>query len=385
VILTDLIKNITENILTLQNDSGYFPAGNNGPHNDPDTPVRNTSHVLILLSNYYKLTNNKVFIDRIFKAAEYLYSKELRPCGYTFHHRNKKGKDKCNGLIGQAWTFEALIEASRALEDEKYLLLAEKVLLQHPFDYEKGLWQTLEIDGKAMGINRTFNQQLWFAVCSSSIDNINRNSELKNRIKKFIGCLPDNLIVMKNGLIFHSVKNSFYKKEKKKKKIDRKYLTNILRIKAGRIFKDALNEKNDPHNKIYRSVGYHSFNMCGFALLKEQIPKHSFWKSDLIDQAIDYILTPDYKNDLEGNVYGYPYNCPGFEIPYALSILGNLDNDNLVDLSNLWINEQFRRCYNKETKMMDRNTSDSLTLTARTYELCRLPVNILDKINIETY
>ena len=186
-------------------------------------------------------------------------------------------------------------------------------------------------------------------------------------------------------MIFHSIRNSSNIKDRKKKKIYRRYLTNIFGKVTGKIFKETLNEKNDLRDKIYRSIGYHSFNMYAFALLKDQFSGHSLWESDLLSHAVDYILTSDYKNDLEGNIYGYPYNCPGFEIPYALNIFGNLDNDNLVNISNLWINEQFRRCYNKETKMMDRNTSDPLTLTARTYELCRLPINILDKINIETF
>ena len=73
---------------------------------------------------------------------------------------------------------------------------------------------------------------------------------------------------------------------------------------------------------------------------------------------------------------------PGFEVPYALSVLANLSVDELVDISSWWVNEQFNRCYNSETRMMDRNTNDPLTHTARIYEIIRLPISILERIEV---
>ncbi|MFC2145684.1 hypothetical protein ACFLQQ_05065, partial [Actinomycetota bacterium] len=122
--------------------------------------------------------------------------------------------------------------------------------------------------------------------------------------------------------------------------------------------------------------------MCAFAILKKQIPDILFWESDLIKKAFDYMLKSEYKDDLDDNIYGYPYNSPGFEIPFVLDIFNIFGKEKIIEISGLWINEQFRRCYNKDTRMMDKNTTDPLTLTARIYELYRLNVNVLNKINI---
>jgi hypothetical protein len=95
-------------------------------------------------------------------------------------------------------------------------------------------------------------------------------------------------------------------------------------------------------------------------------------------------MSDQYKDDLSNNIYGFPYNPPGFEVPYALSVLSDLTSDDIVEISSWWINEQFSRCYNSETEMMDRNTEDYLTHTARIYEVMRLPISILDMIEIKT-
>ena len=114
------------------------------------------------------------------------------------------------------------------------------------------------------------------------------------------------------------------------------------------------------------------------------MPDHSFWGSIQIKKSVDFLLSHEFKNGLANNVYGFSYNPPGFEVPYALSVLGNLKINELVEISSFWINEQIKRCYSNETKMMDRNTFDYLTHTARIYEITRLPISILEMIEIKT-
>ena len=379
--LSDLIIEITKNLLKTQSEDGSFPAGCNGPYNDNDTSVRNTSHVLILLSNCYKLTNDKIFLNGIFKAANYLSSEKVRPFNFSFHCRSKEGKDKCNGLVGQAWALEALSEASKVLQDEKYLVLAEEIIFKHNFNYNEGLWQSLEINGEQLGVDKTFNHQLWFAASASLIENITGNIELSSMLESFLKFLPYNIKILDSGLIFHSVKTS----SKKENKIKKKKLKNILRKKFIKIFHKVLDEKKDPESKLYRSIGYHSFNMCAFSILKEITGNSLFLESEEFKKTINYMLTEEYKNDLDNNIYGYPYNCSGFEIPFALNILGNFTDREIIEISKYFFNEQIQRCYNKNTGMMDKNTYDPWTLTARTYEIFRLPLNILEKISIDIF
>lgn len=383
--LSNLILEIAENSIKLHNENGSFLPGHNGPYYDSETPVRNSGHWLITFSKCYKLTNKGKYKDKVYQIAEYLISKDSRPYEYSFYHRNKKGKDKCNGVIGQAWTFEALAEATKILEDTKYVLLAEEVFFRHPFNEEYGLWHCLEIDGQILPIDSTFNHQLWFAACASLIKS-QRSNETLRRIEKFISMLPQNLTIMENGMIFHSIERLFkvnsincnienerlMKKTKKILKILRNFILN----------KRILTEKEIYDKEIYRSIGYHSFNMYAFSILKSQIPKHQFWESELMERSINFLLSNEYNSLLENNKYAFPYNPPGFEIPYSLYILKGMKREEFIEISKYWINKQFNKCFNKESFMMDRNTKDYLTHTARIYELTRLPNSFLEEISI---
>ncbi|MBA7514946.1 hypothetical protein ES705_06983 [subsurface metagenome] len=383
--LSNLILEIAENSIKFQNENGSFLPGHNGPYYDSETPVRNSGHWLITFSKCYKLTNKSKYRDKAYQVAEYLTSEYARPNGYSFYHRNKKGKDKCNGLIGQAWTIEALVEATKILEDNKYSLLAEEVFFQHKFNEECGLWNRLGIDGQILPIDSAFNHQLWFAVCASLIKS-KRSNEILRRIKKFINMLPQNLTTLENGIIFHPIEwlskdNSIncnmentilVKKVKNYLKTSRNFILN----------KRILTEEEIYDKEIYKSIGYHSFNMYAFSILKSQLPNNAIWQSDLMERSIKFLLSNEYINLLENNKYAFPYNPPGFEVPYSLYILKKMKRKEFIGISKYWINRQFDECFNKKSFMMDRNTKDFLTHTARIYELTRLPDSILKEILI---
>jgi len=384
MMLSDFIIKTAEGMFELQNENGSFPAGHNGPYFDPETSVRNSGHWLIIFAKCYELTGDDKFRNKVHEVAEYLCSKDARPNGYSFYHRNKKGKDKCNGLIGQAWTFEALAEATRLLNDGKYALLAEEVFLQHSFNEEYGLWNRLEIDGRILTIDGTFNHQLWFAACASLVE-CPRNAEIMSRVKRFMDCLPRNLTILKSGLVYHHIErsleeqitNNFTQRAKV-----RRCLGSIIKALRSIEWLERILNRRQIKGEIYRSVGYHSFNLYAFAILKTQFSKHPFWNSTSLRKAVDYMLTDEYRDKIDNNKYGYSYNPPGFEVPYSLDISGNINKEKLTEISQWWINEQFRRCYNKKTGMMDRNTEDALTHTARIYELCRLPIDVLRGISV---
>ena len=381
MILSDFLIFLSDQ--SLVNSRLYFQPGHNGPYNDSETPVRNKGHWLIIFSKCFELTGKQIYLDTVRKLAEYLVSKESRPYGYSFHHRLKEVKDKCNGLIGQAWTFAALAHASLVTENPKFAELAEEVFFQHRFNPECGLWNRMEIDGNIESIDSTFNHQLWFAACASILISSRRN-EIYRRIISFLDALSENLTVLDNGLICHPIENQL-----RGNKFDLSQISNLKKLKNN-VFQimgirnsknyDQIKDKND--RMIYKSIGYHQFNIYAFAMLKETIPEHSFWQSPEFGRSVDYLLSDEFKNGISDNIYGFPYNPPGFEIPYSLSVLTDMSESELVKISSWWVNEQFRRCYNSETWMMDRNTEDPLTHTARIYELNRLPNSILETIEV---
>ncbi|MDG6250543.1 hypothetical protein [Methanocalculus sp.] len=383
--LSDFLVSVAENNIRLQNANGSFPAGHNGPYYDSETPVRNSAHWCILYAKCYELTGNEKYAQIVQKIADYLISKQSRPYGYSFHCRDKKGKDQCNGLIGPAWTFEALVEASKITADTKYSSIAEEVFFQHEFDETCGLWNRLEIDGSVLSVDKTFNHQLWFASCASLIHGEKR-SEIEDIVLIFLDKIPENLTIMENGLIFHKIheKQNFRKKMiawgKEKARL---FFTQLQNHNVSGSFMDHTVVQSILRDEISRSVGYHSFNMYAFSMLKEEFSDHHFWNSKLFMKTVDYVLSKDYSNNLERNEYGYPYNPPGFEVPVVLFKLADLKNEEFIEMSREWINKQLNLCYNEKTSMMDKNTADPHTHTARFYEITRLPTKIIQKISVD--
>lgn len=389
--LSEILIRISEKAFELQNKDGSFPGGHNGPYHDLETSVRNSGHWLITFAKCYGLTGEDKYIEKVSEIAEYLCSESARPEGYSFYHRNSKGKDKCNGVVGQAWTIEALVEATKVLGDTKYATLAEEVFLQHPFNHDYGLWNRLEINGQVLTMDETFNHQLWFAACGSLI-NGNKDSEINFRIERFMDCLSQNLTVLDDGLIHHHIEqlreNTIWSDLKYHNKLDKEFLNTLQKIRYTNLLKfiPLIGQTREKRiqRQLYKSIGYHSFNMYAFALLKSQTPSHNFWDSEPFKKTIEYMLKDEYIKTLDQNKYGYPYNPPGFEVPCSLFGLKDMNKNKLIKTSEFWLNEQFSRCYNKKTCSMDRNNEDPLTHTARIYELTRLPVDLLESIQLVT-
>jgi len=380
----NLYRTIEQIALKFANDLNLIKSGHNGPYNHPETILRNYCHWIVVFSKLHKATPNKIYLEAIKKLSNSFFKKEARPYGFSFHHRNVYGKDSSNGLIGQAWTFEALFECYITLNDEKFIKLAEEVFNLHQFDVENGLWYTLDIDGKVLEIDAAFNHQLWFAYSAAQIipkSNIN----FKN-IKIFLDLIDKNLILLDNGLVYHP--------------IERYAISNLLRTnetyfnKIKRVIKSILVKRSfnilffnkdkilSEWKKIItiKSFGYHAFNMYAFVKFEKLIPDHSFWKSNEYQKMINILLDPLYLKNNENNKYSYPYNPTGFEIAYVLN--EKLNDKNSFDFVSKFINKQFNLNFNYETFLFSKNNNDPDTLTARLYELVAIPANVLKKISI---
>jgi hypothetical protein len=368
--ISDFIVTVAKNYLQYQRKDGSFQGGHNGPYYDDETPVRNSGHWLITFAKCYKLTGREIFKERAAHIAEFLSAERAKPNAYTFHHRNSERKNKCNSLIGQAWTIEALMEAYNLLDEYKYKEIAEEIFFLHPFIEKYGLWRRVEIDGTLLSTDRTFNHQLWFAACSSLISESDR---IKERVLVFLENIDRNMVVLRDGLIYHKIKRLLPERYKNR---------NVLKLYLIEIYKKLREDYVNRNLRIEiknKSIGYQSFNLYAFAILREQFPEHRYWKSDKLGKTISYLLTEGYLNGLKNNKYGFPYNPPGFELPYSLSILSDFDEAKKIELIKYWLNRQLEFNYNQASKMLDKNTEDALTLTARIYELARLDKKILNE------
>ena len=345
--------------------TGSMPAGHNGSYYDPETPVRNTSHWLIVFLKAYEISGNNKFLEAAYKNIEYLCSREARPMRATFWHRKNPKKDTCNGLIGQAWTIEALVIAAVQLEMPELINLAKEVFLLHPFNHKIGLWQCVSVDGTYLDFDYTFNHQLWFAAAGSLIAQ-RTNGEVKLQVTCFMQQLSQNFEVHPSGLIRHfvglkllSVRTKFYRT------IAEPFFNNIKQLPKLAQSRQYMTMKE---------IGYHSFNLYAFGLLKQQYPNYSFWNSGKFKKALNYAQSRAYWHDVQSSKYGYPYNPPGLETAFVLEVFCQ----NQTFKQEKWLSEQFSRNYNFEQNMMNLNTEDPVTYAARLYEATRLP-NLLVK------
>ena len=120
----------------------------------------------------------------------YLIGRDAPRCSHSYQHRNKEGKDQCNGLIGQAWTIEALVKAYEYFEVEDCLGIAKEIFIAHPFSETMGLWNSLEPDGTVLPVDPSFNHQLWFCAAGTMVAN-HGSPVINGRTTRFLRCYTE--------------------------------------------------------------------------------------------------------------------------------------------------------------------------------------------------
>jgi hypothetical protein len=60
-----------------------------------------------------------------------------------------------------------------------------------------------------------------------------------------------------------------------------------------------------------------------------------------------------------------------------------MEEQALLETSGRWLQQQISKTYDKHTQQFSLQTEDAVTLTARIYELSRLPAGLLEKIRIK--
>ena len=358
--LNEILLKSAEKGLELQENSGRMPPGSNGPWKDKETPIRNTSHWCITFLNAFEITDEEKFLTAGEKCADFILQERFRPSGNTFQCRINPKKDYCNGLIGQAWVIEALSKAYEITKEDKYHETAVKVFKEHPFDEILGIWKSVDTDGEILGYDTTFNHQLWFADSGSLLE----DKEINQEVDRFMDRLEENLSVFENGLVRHKLSPSL--SMKKLLKAWRK--KDLINLKIEDIHRKWTKNQKKKKKLKERALGYHSFNMYGFALIHDKYSNHPFWKSEKFKETVKAINSEEYKSEVENNKYSYPYNPPGIENAYAIQTFDNLTSER----AEIWLENQFEKTFNFDTGLMERNSSDRETGSARIYEATRL-------------
>jgi hypothetical protein len=331
----------------LQSGDGAYPPGNDGPHGSLETPLRNTSHWLLTQLCAYELTGAKRFQRSAIRAADFMMREEWRPGGASFWHRMHPVKDRCNGLIGQAWTCLALAEATRVLGRPEYAGLGLQVLNAHRYDPRSNLWINLEIDGLDRGINVNLNQQVWFACAATACLRMSSSPGLSDRLGSFRKNLAPKVRTRPDGIFYHLLPDSRWQE------IRREY-----RARRG------------GHLNRFE-VGYHAFTLLGLCKLAEYepAPGSSPWTRNL-EPALQALESPEFLGALLEDPFAFAYNPTGFEIARILDRLGGAGPAS--PKAREWVQLQLDLHFDSDTALMRKNSADPATLAARFCEAADL-------------
>lgn len=346
-----LCESAASGINIQQKSKGCLPPGNNGPHGDPETPVRNTAYWLMTFSKAFQISGEVKFRSAAQLAAKYLLSSDARPVKRSFWCRENPRKDTCNGLIGQAWVLDSLIYAAPILEMDELISLAKEVFLIHPFNADLCLWESVATDGRYLGPHLTFNQQLWFCAAGASLSKY--ESDISDSVLEFLNAIKLHMLVNRDGLIMHLVS------------------TTPRKLSAKRRIQQWIKKPKNValSNDIYsRSLGYQSFNLYAFSIIKRILKDHTIWNNNKFIKALKLVQSPGFIHEVKSNKYSFDYNPTGLEMAFIYESFGIDDQKSKKN----WLDIQISTCYNSQTNLMDKSRSDQNTLAARLCEAARI-------------
>lgn len=207
-------------------------------------------------------------------------------------------------------------------------------------------------------------------------------------MKVFLDKILDNLTLLESGLIYHELEHQYndpFKFKSGLKHQIKKRLITLLKAKKSKSKKGKYASLAEKKEILWtqmkkKSIGYHAFNTYAFAILKASLPGHNFWKTSSFASIAQYLYSTEFQQGIEGNTYSYAYNPPGFEVPFSLHKLQDIQEQKLLELSQFYLNRQIALTYNTEKHIFDKQTEDPITLTARIYEISRMPLALLEKI-----
>lgn len=369
----EIIDGIVQKKLEAVLDGCEISSGHNGPYYDEEQPGRNISHWICTFSDYYIHTNNEDYKRAIDLLANY-YRDNIDYTSFSVYHcRSKQNKDSINGTIGHAWLIQGLVAAYKVLGDPFFIERARAIFKVFPFDEKNGMWERVDIDGKNIGLDNTYNHQLWFAAAGCDIISVYEDPEIEQQIAVFIERSQKTFWVLPGGLICHFANCYISMKQKLKNYI--MYMRNLVMMKCG---KPSL---------MYKEIGYHLFNVYAFAIIFERCNGWSFFDTPRFKRSVEYCFSRDFQQslmtlprrldesklksnnvDITINTYAFPYNSPAFELPLICDVFNKE-----YTICEEYLKYEIEHMYqvkDQESGFIN-NTEDKEVLNARIYELTR--------------
>lgn len=369
----EIINGVASKLIEYYKSNKQIFEGINGPYDDPETRVRNLSHLIVIVCIMNQRTGG--YSDLLNIMADDLKS-NIEENG-LYKMRKKPGKDQSNGVIGHAWVIEALTYLYKNLNDESCLSLAVDLAGKHIFSKEYNLWYIPVENGKSSEIDLTLNHQLWYAASLAELNSIVKSDDIKLQVNSFMDNLPKICKTSVDGKIAHSIyfRDSFGGKIKGcvKRAID--------------LTEELLNLPS----MTYKEQGYHVFNLMALARLYILFPQAAIFNSSFFEKVIKYVNSQKFFEGLHNsniskdkslhnnitdsaekniNIYGYPYNVPGFELEYISEVFKDYYPINKHVVENC-MKEQIELTFSDETLMFTHGCHDKWAVNYRTYEYYR--------------
>lgn len=377
-----LFKQIADANIDYIMENGHAPSGCNGPYKNDATPIRNSGHWLISFSYLWNQTKDTRYYEVARILAEYLLLPDnYGPSGSIIHRKDVRF-DKVNGLIGQAWTIEALVEAAWTLKEEKYYQKAKELFLIQKFNKSKHIWRVVDADGE-ISLGLVFNQQLWFAAVGSLILDYEEqhalpvSKSIEDCIVDFLHASDKELFqVQDDGQIVHLLNYKLSDAEKKyRNKLNTKRKIKSLLNNPPAVITKKIHDKMQkyPFTEGLENA-YHLFNLYGFAILKKRYEDMEIYSSAKMRMALEYIEKSNLLENLHlpcgGNAFnkfGYGYNSPAFEYPFVSLCFGKENMEKNIAM----MEKQVELLFDAKGNSFSKNCADSQTADARIYELVR--------------
>jgi hypothetical protein len=327
------------------------------------------AHLIVIASIEYLKYKQIECKEIVEKLASQLLSRKSKEGIYKM--RQKSGKDECNGVIGHAWLIEGYLYAYKVTGNPVYLSESESICKKHKFDKSLSLW----CRPLSNSIDFTFNHQLWYADTLAELLKYVDSDELKQQLNNYKKNLPKNLNINRVGRIAHTIYRRSSFKDSLLKKISK--------------YRDAINELFGLPGLKYRETGYHMFNLMAFARLYMLSPNEPFFKSKVFLKALSFVCQENYSLELLNsntkddrtlpsklltleeksiNIYGYPYNVPGFEIMFCSKVFNGLIPKSLAH--NI-LSTQMIETLDENTGLLGKKCHDKITINYRIYEYYR--------------
>jgi len=370
--ITKVMIRMADSNYDVFNLKGFATEGCNGPYGHNDTPVRNTSHWCIIFGYLWKVTHDIRYYTIMLKFADYICYMQSKSQSGAVECMTTDLFDHLNGLIGQAWAIEALTYVYKKTNNDKYLETAKRIYTSQKYDWSTHLWRRIELDGRDIGYDYTFNHQLYFALAASKISDCEYDEKIEEVVADFLEGTLTHFNIHNDGLICHYVSLP--------RPSGRKYYLRKIVKTLGQPLKFL-----DPNafNLNNHEIGYHLYDMYIFALLYNKYSNFKIFQTDKFKKALEYSMniyslnikfntinfqkfkrTP-LKKFVKLNKFSYGYNSPAFELPVIAKSFNFLDR---IDCNQLW-NFQMEWFYDKVKNSFSRNNHDSNTLDARLYEI----------------